>query len=100
MELSAVAIVAVLLSVGLVEAFITGAKKFGLAGAWVYPYALVVGVLLALVAKWAFPDAVATFTYPQVGIFGALNGLATTGLWAFRRGEAKVVIDSGDDVAG
>lgn len=84
---SAIVLVAALMSVGLIQAFIGLAKRFGLTGAAINLYAIAVGIALAVLAKAVFPEVLTMITYPQVAVFGALNGLSTTGLWEWRRGD-------------
>lgn len=86
-DLSVVALVAALLSVGLVQALIGMARDLGVKGAWTNVLAMIIGVGCAVLARAVFPEPLAAFTYAQVGVFGALNGLASTGLWRFRRGD-------------
>lgn len=95
---SAVVIVAALLSVGLIQAIIGVARAdFGLSGSLTNVFAVVVGILLAVLARVTFPAELATFTYAQVAVVGGLNGLASTGLWRFRNGaESTVIIEETD----
>lgn len=86
--ITGVVIVTALLSFGLIQALIGIAKKAGLGGVWINVYAVVVGIALGLLAKLVFPEALTAFTLAQMGVFGGMNGLAATGLWEWRRGDA------------
>lgn len=85
--ITAIVIVAALLSVGLIQSIVGQVSKAGVHGLPLVAAAVVIGVALAGLAAAVFPEQTAFLTLPQWLVAGGLMGFSSTGLWDFRRGE-------------
>jgi hypothetical protein len=86
------AMILVIVGVPGVQALIQVAKNFGLNGAWVNLYAMAMGLVLSLVAFYGIPGLMPGVPVVAVALIGMFNGLAATGLWAYRRGDPNVIM--------